>query len=253
MSNKSLLLIDLGNSSLKWARSRDGEFSSVHSASYRATTVTTIAQEQWRGEPDPERVMVSSVASAAVEESLRQWLLEQWDCKPIFVKATSYALGVTNAYSTPSDLGVDRWLTLLAVHQQLSGSVCVVDCGTAITIDLITADGMHLGGMILPGFGMMQEMLLEQTAIAPVAIVESTDWLATDTAGAVAIGGVSAVVALVDCVLEQAQQRLHQLPQLILTGTDAGRLEEGLLHSGRVESDLVLHGLELLASSLENG
>jgi type III pantothenate kinase len=176
-------------------------------------------------------------------------LLQKWDCEPEFVQATASALGVTNAYSNPSELGVDRWLTLLAVHHNTSSPVCVVDCGSAITIDLITSDGLHLGGMILPGFGMMRQSLLEQTAIPPVATVDPPDWLASDTAGAIAVGGVSAVAALVERILEQSQQQLQGLPELVLTGADAAGLQGRIINPGRVEPDLVIQGLALLANS----
>jgi type III pantothenate kinase len=242
-------LIDLGNSSMKWAWSSGGELTPVQSAQHRDASVTTVAQEYWQDRSRPERIVVASVASPETKESLRDWLLQQWRCEPTFVQATAQELGVTNAYSNPSELGVDRWLTLLAVHHQISAPVCVVDCGTAITIDLITADGVHLGGMILPGFGMMRQSLLEQTAIPPVDTVEPSDWLASDTAGAVAVGGVSAVAALVDRVLEQSQQRLEVTPELVLTGSDTGSIQGRLRSPGRIEPDLVIQGLALLANS----
>jgi pantothenate kinase type III len=103
--------------------------------------------------------------------------------------------------------------------------------------------------MILPGFGMMRQSLLKQTAIPPVDAIEPPDWLASDTAGAIAAGGVSAVAALVERVQEQAQQRLQRLPELVLTGTDAASIQERLMSSGRVEPDLVIQGLALLANS----
>jgi type III pantothenate kinase len=244
-----ILLIDLGNSSLKWAWSNAGELTPVQSVPHLATTVDSIAKEWWQGEPEPGRVVVSSVARPEVRESLRTWLQQQWGCEPAFIQASAKAHGVTNAYSKPSELGVDRWLALLAVHHRFSAPVCVVDCGTAITIDLVAADGIHIGGMIIPGFGMMRDALFEQTAISPPDVVELPDWLANDTAGAIAIGGVSAVAALVDRILEQSQQRLRVLPELVLTGGDAGRIQGHLLHPGKCEPDLVIQGLALLANS----
>ncbi len=246
--SSSILLIDLGNSSLKWAWSNAGELTPVQSVSHLATTVDSIAQEWWQGEPQPGRVVVSSVARPEVRENLRTWLQQQWGCEPVFVQASAEAHGVTNSYVKPSELGVDRWLALLAVHSRFSTPVCIVDCGTAITIDLVAADGTHIGGMILPGFGMMRDALFEQTAIAPIDAVELPDWLANDTAGAVAIGGVSAVAALVDRILEQSQQRLRVLPELVLTGGDAGHIQGYLQHPGKLEPDLVIQGLALLAN-----
>ena len=101
----------------------------------------------------------------------------------------------------------------------------------------------------MPGFGMMRESLLEQTAIPPVDTIEPSDWLASDTAGAIALGGVSAVAALVDRILEQSQQRLEVTPELVLTGADAGSIQGRLLSPARVEPDLVIQGLALLANS----
>ena len=102
MSNSApILLIDMGNSSLKWAWFGGDELTSVQSVQHRATSVTTVAQEWWQDGPRPARIVVASVVGPEVEESLHAWLLRQWSCEPTFIQATAQAMGVTNAYSSP--------------------------------------------------------------------------------------------------------------------------------------------------------
>ena len=87
-------------------------------------------------------------------------MLERWDLQPEYIRVTKRACGVTNAYDVAADLGVDRWAALVGAHQGSSGPVCIVDCGTAITIDALSPAGEHLGGLIMPGITMLAELLV---------------------------------------------------------------------------------------------
>jgi len=159
---------------------------------------------------------------------------------------------VVNAYSHPDRLGVDRWLTLIAVHRQIDAPACIVDCGTAVTLDGLDATGRHLGGLILPGLEMMRDALLRNTQIDAPASVDWAGVLARDTAGAVAAGGLFACAGLVELVARRIAQDCGRVPQIVLTGGDGAKLQAVLETGARYEPDLVLQGLAQLAGDMES-
>jgi type III pantothenate kinase len=246
------LLIDLGNSSLKWAWLEAGRLSSIERAPYSdGDGGANLPAEQWREQGKPDRVLISAVAAATVVETVRNWLFEHWDLEPEMLKAEARALGVTSGYDNPGQLGVDRWIALIAAHHSVAGPACIVDCGTAVTIDVIARDGRHQGGLILPGIGLMREALRRETAI-PWDENESgavDQLLAADTGSAIAAGGVNAVAALVEKVLEQSAEKLGERPMLLLTGGDSERLQSVLREPATREPDLVMKGMALVADA----
>jgi type III pantothenate kinase len=246
--NGKVLLVDLGNTSLKWTWLGEEGSGSTRAVAYAESGVTQAADRQWSGLEKPAEMYISSVAVADVEAGLRNWVERQWELEPVFVRAAASALGVVSAYERPGQLGVDRWLALIAVHNQVPERDClVVDCGTAITIDEITGEGEHLGGIILPGFGLMQDALRTQTAIPwPEMTGEAPSLPATSTGDAIAGGGVHAVAALVEKMARQMEVRSGEAPTLVLAGSDAGYLQR-LLPAAELNPDLVMQGLALLA------
>jgi len=240
-------MIDIGNTNLKWAWLRDGKVSGIQSSSHGQKDTTLLAENCWGQAQAAERVVMANVASRLLGKGIMEWISESWGVDVELVHTTATAFGVTNAYAIPEHLGVDRWLTLLAVHNETPAPVCVVDCGTAITIDVMDNHGHHLGGLILPGFDLMREALLDQTHIPRVGRIESTDILGTDTAGAVSSASVHAAAALVDRVMENISHRSGQRPALVLTGSDATRLKSVLAIPCDVSLDLVMKGLSLFA------
>lgn len=244
------LLIDLGNSSLKWAWLEAGSLSSIERAAYTdGEEGPNPPVEQWRAQRKPGRVLISAVAAATVVETVRNWIFEHWDLEPEILKAEASALGVTSGYDNPGQLGVDRWIALIAANHSVAGPACIVDCGTAVTIDVIARDGRHLGGLILPGIGLMREALRRETAIPWVESGAVDRLLAADTGSAIAAGGVNAVAALVEKVLEQSAEKLGERPALLLTGGDSEWLQSVLREPATREPDLVMKGMALVADA----
>ena len=242
------LLIDIGNTNLKWAWLSDNRRSPTRSISYRDRSMPALAQALWCDEPPPDRVLVASVAGAQSADALGTWVRDAWKVQPNFIASPDSALGVTNAYRDPAQLGVDRWLTLIAVFDKKLAPACIVDCGTAITLDVIDRAGQHLGGLILPGFEMMRDALLQRTHIPRQQNEYAvTDIFGRDTASAVAAGSVHAVAALIEKVLQETNRRIGEQPALVLTGSDANRLQAVLSEPGTLLPDLVMSGLALLA------
>jgi len=170
LSDEAVLLVDLGNTRLKWAVLRDGRLGQVTAVPHAADGSDAPALTAWEQLAVPLRVLVGSVAGPECDRALTAHSRRLWNLEPRFVRARAEALGVTNGYDSPEKLGVDRWLALLAAHADGRGAACVVDCGTAVTIDVLDDAGRHRGGLIVPGLQLMGECLRTRTRIPPFAM-----------------------------------------------------------------------------------
>ena len=243
-----MLLLDVGNTSVKWAVRENREMGPAGCFQHQNEDFNVLAQAAWASLPAPEKIMVSNVAGRDIGDSLTGWVRNHWGLTPVFVRVTDKALGVTNAYAKPVDLGVDRWMALLGAHSSSSGALCIVDCGTALTLDFLGADGVHRGGLILPGVGMMERMLLENTAGIKLSNnPEFATPFAGGTAEAVHGGAIYMVSAAIDRIVADMGVKYGTRPEVIITGGDAGQLQSLLSCSPRHEPALVLKGLAIFA------
>lgn len=149
------LLVDIGNSRIKWAFLRGGELGPVEAAARRGQEDDALWATLWAGTGTPSAVYVASVSGTSTEESLKQWCSQRWALSPRFIRSNEVCCGLHNGYDRPELLGVDRWLAMIGARQLVSGPLCVADFGTAITVDAVSADGTHLGGWIAPGLTLM--------------------------------------------------------------------------------------------------
>lgn len=244
---KTALLVDLGNTRLKWALLGREGLAPAHAAPYGPPGIAEAARVAWKGLARPDRILVGSVAGPDRDAELRAVARELWASEPDFAKAQAQAAGVTSGYDSPGQLGVDRWLALVAVHADRRGATCVVDCGTAVTIDLIDGSGLHRGGLILPGLRLMQECLLARTRIPPFPVLPAQVDLGRETAAAVANGALLAVVGAVRETLVRAARTLGRPPRLVIAGGDARALAAALEGTAELRPDLVLEGLVVIA------
>jgi len=248
-ADSNMLLVDIGNTNLKWAWLRAGRCSPVEAAPYNQNDITACVSQYWGDLEQPDHLLIASVAGQQIAQSLTHWSQQQWSLEPEFLVSQASAWGVKNGYREPQRLGVDRWLTLVALRQQERGAVCVVDCGTAITIDVMDAQGCHLGGLILPGFVMMRESLLGRTQLPQLSGSNYGGLLALDTADAISAGGIQATAALIERVVVETAEKLAGLPRVVLTGSDAPRLVNALKVEFEIDRELVMRGLEVIAQS----
>ncbi len=243
-----VLLIDIGNTNLKWAWS--SALCSIHSAPHLESDTRQLIGACWQNIPRPERVLISNVAGKEKQRVVSQWMEDYWQLAPEFVGSTATAVGVTNGYRDPSQLGVDRWLTLLAVKSKYERTVCVVDCGTAITIDVIDQTGRHWGGLILPGLRLMREAIFEKTHIPRNEVMEEEGLWAKDSHSAIASASLHAAVALVEKVMTECERKVGYQPELVVTGRDAIIVSETLAYPSHFVPDLVMQGLHCLAEGV---
>ncbi len=243
------LLLDIGNSRIKWALAGDEGWRAGEPLARDGKAFKDVARPAWKELEAPERVIVSSVAGGDYDKSVRTWVKRRWKRDVEFLVATESCCGVVNAYRQPERLGSDRWASLLAARELFRGPVCVVDCGTAVTIDALAGDGRHLGGLIVPGLDTMVDALTRRApgVVLAEADVQEVSLLGRDTAAAVRGGTLYAVVSLLDRVYADIAAELGRSTRAVVTGGDAGRVLPLLSTSPRHEPELVLKGLAVYA------
>lgn len=246
-----LLLIDIGNSRIKWAIKHDTEFTPAAARLHRGHKLVDLLEMDFGHLAPPDRIFVSCVASSALRDSLNQWVEEHWQLRPHYLSSSPYEAGVTNAYSQPHTLGSDRWASMIAAYQRAAGAVCVVDAGTALTIDVLRHDGQHLGGLILPGFYALQSTLFMQTTLPAVTFepISMHRMLGMSTQECIGLGAQHALAALTVRLFSHLKQDLGGAPPCYLTGGDALVLAAILPVPTQHFPHLVLEGLAVLATT----
>lgn len=244
------LLVDIGNSRVKWAMLEDGRLGAQQAAAYQGWSEQDWRRELFAGGP-VEAVIAASVSSgpASVLDAATRLAIGQgaW-----FVETAREAAGVRNAYREPRLLGVDRWLAVIAAHAMHDGPCCVADVGTAATFDAVTADGQHLGGFIIPGPDLMVHSLHRETADLASHTAASgaagDALLADNTRDAIGRGCRLAVAAMIDRGVSDVAARVGAQPALLLTGGGAPAVMPLLRTVAEPVPDLILRGLARLAA-----
>ena len=245
----SFLAIDIGNTRLKWAlyaQPQPGSTPLAMGAQF-LETIDQLADTDWARLPAPARMLGCVVAGEAVRRRVEEQL-ELWDLEPRWVVSAADGGGVRNGYDHPHRLGADRWVALVGarVRMQAQGALrplLVVMVGTAVTIDAIDLEGRFLGGLIIPGFGLMQRALEMGTAGLKVPTGESVAF-PTNTSDALMSGGMQAIAGAV----ERQFRRLQTVcggaePLLLMTGGAAVKLAPALDLPHAVVDTLIFDGL----------
>jgi type III pantothenate kinase len=239
------LLLDLGNSRCKWAL-LGPKFQSggaiEYGADFRAELETAL-----RRITRPEQVFAVSVAGSQRQEQLCEWLETRWKIPLIQISATKQQCGVKNLYEEPGRLGADRWAALIAAHGRNTGTVCIVDCGTAVTIDALDATGVYRGGVILPGLALQRQALVQGTQQIGLSSGQPGHCLARTTADGVASGTLYGLVGAIDRILDEQAATLGIEPAVLITGGDAAAVRALLRHVSTHVPDLVLEGVARIA------
>lgn len=243
------LLVDIGNSRVKWAHIQGGALTDRGETAYLRGAVLEVFNNHWLKFEAPQRVFVSSVAGPAVSETLSLWAAQYWACPVVFITAEAHAFGVTSAYEAAEQLGADRWASLIAAYRNFKPPVCVVDCGTAITIDVLAARGKHLGGLIVPGLTLMRRSLSDHTGGIREVVSGNVSLLARNTRDGVTAGTLYAAVAVIDRVVSDVEAELQAHVSCVLSGGDARSLAPLLARHVVCEPDLVLQGLAVMAEA----
>jgi len=249
------LLIDVGNSRIKWALADAHRLVERGSIEHRDRTDEAIAALAEVAAKPADAIYLASVMADAFNDRLAAALGGAGkSVQRVSVAADRH--GIRIAYADPASLGVDRWLAMIAAWSRASGAACVVSAGTAVTCDAIDVTGRHLGGFIWPGPRMAAEALASRTdriGETPVAgrAPSGLRVLGTSTAEAVGHGSRFAIAAAIDRAVRIVATGTGSEPALLVTGGDAAALVAWLESRATVEPDLVLEGLRIVATAVE--
>ena len=240
-----ILELDIGNTRVKW-RYVDNLGAIIASGALSQMREDGRAENWWEKIEQlahrPTRVRVGSVAGKESNQYIRDACQKSFQCEAAFAVSSHWCAGVQNGYHTPEKLGVDRWLAVLAAFNRFHTAVCIIDAGSAITVDYVDGAGQHHGGVIAPGLSMMAASLLRGTAGVRFDAMQAQAVLALgkNTQEAVYGGVMMAAVGLI-------QQALNAVPAsqfVVLTGGDAEVLKPHLAVNTVLATDLVLEGLQ---------
>lgn len=224
------LFVDVGNSRVKYAAA-DGAMTAIVHEGDPPRALATMLKDVAR----PDEIIVVDVTGAAAG-ALRGHAVREFT-------ASAAGCGVTNAYPEPARLGADRWAALIGARARHRGAVCVVDAGSAITVDAMTSDGVHLGGWIAPGLALAVAALAQGTRFARSPCEgRVADGFATDTADAIRAGVRHAAFGFVERACRTAAQAIGGPAQLVFCGGDAATLAAEF-PDAILDEPLVLHGL----------
>lgn len=238
------LLVDVGNTRLKWAL-WDGALQTGEPLPHGGDPWAVFAVQRW---PAVQEVWLSAVPRLG--EAARWQAVVQASCgiAPQLPRSRAEWRGLRNVYPQPERLGIDRWLAMVAVWSQQRGPFAVLSAGTALTFDRVDREGRHLGGIIAPGYGSALASLLQVTATAtPAAVPADPRGLGTSSETAIRQGALFAALGAVEHCLRAPGADPDEL--LVLTGGDAAKLLPQLPGVWQRRPQLVLEGLLALSAA----
>lgn len=237
------ILVDLGNSRLKYALVVDGHIERAWAVNHGDGDWRGILARGLAEVAPPARVRLASVAHEMVAQATLATLAETWPGVAIErITTESHGAALNTRYAEPARLGVDRFLTAL-VAARTGRDVLVVGCGTALTADFVDADGVHRGGWIAPGPETMRAAVLARTARVHWLRQGQVEDFATSTENALESGAWHATAGFTERALRVAQAQCSGTPTLWLHGGGADTLASLLTVPSEQQHDLVFRGM----------
>lgn len=245
----SFLAIDIGNTRLKWAVYEDDASPGDHPQQHGAVfleNIDRLADEDWQELPPPTRILGSNVAGDAVRRRVEEQM-EHWDLSARWVVPDLETAGVRNGYDHPTRLGADRWVAVIGAHAHakkrgFDGPVLVVMIGTAVTVEALSASAEFLGGLILPGHGIMLRALEGGTAGLRVPTGEVRDF-PTNTSDALTTGGTFAITGAIERMFRLLTAREGREPLVLITGGAGWKVAPALDVPHELVEGLIFDGL----------
>ncbi|MBA4262501.1 MAG: type III pantothenate kinase [Comamonadaceae bacterium] len=253
----TFLALDVGNTRLKWAlydAPRVGAGLLAQGAQF-LENIDKLADGDWHGLPSPSSVVGCIVAGDAVKRRVEEQL-DIWDVSPQWVVSSSGEAGLSNGYDHPARLGSDRWVAMIGARQRLLAQgparpCVVVMVGTAVTVEAIDSEGRFLGGIILPGHGIMLRALESGTAGLHVPTGEVRDF-PTNTSDALTSGGTFAIAGAVQRMVENLQRHCGVAPAVFMTGGAGWKMAPSMSTPCELVDSLIFDGLlEIARKRLE--
>ena len=240
--------MDVGNSRIKWGVLADGTVRRTGHISQERIRDKGLQVLTTKIPRRVDEVFVSNVAGTTFATRLSGVVGAHCDCDVRFARTEREGWGISNSYTQPRRMGVDRWVAMVGAWAEVQAACLVVDAGTAITIDAIDGEGSHLGGQIIAGVATMANALASATSEIPTVNPApgrggaDLGMFAKNTAAAVREGAQNAVVGAVDRAIRTLQSSAYE-PVVVLTGGDASRILNALCETPLHRPHLVLQGL----------
>ncbi len=247
------LLVDMGNTRIKWACFDGERLTGLRAAAHARWRAADYARQLFGTRAAPDSMLVSSVAGARLDRMLAA-AARRAGVAVRFVTVPRRAAGVTVGYREPWRLGVDRFVAAVGARHLFNRiATCVVGIGTAMTIDLLGADGVHRGGMIIPAPALMVDTLLRNThgirRRARGGTLGGSGLFGRSTRAAIVQGSLHAAAAIIDRAVEEARTLMGRKPLVVLTGGQADAVRPLVRSRSVAVPDLVLTGLAVLSRS----
>lgn len=257
----SFLAIDIGNTRLKWAlyaSPQPGAAVLAQGAEF-LENVEQLADKKWQHLSQPHSILGCSVAGDAIRHRVEEQLFELWEMVPGWVVSSAQAAGITNGYDHPGRLGADRFVAMVGARRHIlargpARPALVVMIGTAVTVDALDEKGHFLGGLILPGHGIMLRALEGGTAGLRVPTGEVREF-PTNTSDALTSGGTYAITGAIERMYRHLSQhcaaRCDLPPVTLMTGGAAWKVAPAMDVAHELVDTLIFDGmLELQAHRL---
>jgi type III pantothenate kinase len=254
----TFLAIDVGNTRLKWAlygAPRPGAALLAHGAQF-LENIEKLADGDWGRLPAPKSMLGCIVAGDAIKRSVQEQM-EIWDVDAQWVVSSSEEAGLVNGYDHPTRLGADRWVAMIgarhhmlaqsSVHASAPRPMVVAIIGTAGTVAALDAGGRFLGGLILPGHGIMLRALESGTAGLHVPTGEVREF-PTNTSDALTSGGTYAIAGAIESMVQHVRRHCGAEPMCVMTGGAGWKMAPSMPAAFELVDNLIFDGLLEIAA-----
>lgn len=252
----TLLAIDVGNTRLKWTlydRPAPGARVLAHGVEF-LEQIERLGESTWAQLPEPDSMLGCIVAGQAVKHRVQEQM-EPWALEPRWVVASEAEAGLSNGYDYPARLGADRWVAMIgARHHMLQRGaarpILLVMVGTAVTVEAIDQHGRFLGGLILPGHGIMLRSLESGTAGLHVPTGDVCDF-PTNTSDALTSGGTYAIAGACERMFQHLFKRCAAEPLCLMTGGAGWKMLPSMTRPFELVESMIFDGLLVVAQERE--
>ena len=250
----SFLAIDVGNTRLKWmlyARAATGAAVLAQGVEF-LEQIERLSEGAWAHLPEPAHMLGCIVAGDAIRHRVQEQM-EMWRMEPRWVSASEQEAGLVNGYDHPARLGADRWVAMIGARRHMlqrgpARPIVLVMVGTAVTVEAIDPQGRFLGGLILPGHGIMLRALESGTAGLHVPTGNVTAF-PTNTSDALTSGGTYAIAGACERMCQHLQQRCGAEPLCLMTGGAGWKMLPAMARPFELIDTMIFDGLLAIAEA----
>lgn len=258
-----IVLVDIGNTRIKWAVFDYNDIiytdSKVHSDISNINTESKFFSKiinSWQ-EFNPKRILIASVLSSDINNVLNAEIDNILSIEPEYITVNKSFKKLKNGYTKYQQLGVDRWLNLIGAYNSYNilenkQAFCVIDCGSALTVDAVDNTAKHIGGFIVPGLNMLEKSLLSKTSLIKNNIDKAKKlakprknnyFLANNTAHGVAGGINYLIMSYLDRIIDDLSSILGDDYKIFITGGDADKIHMMLTNINNNKNIILEHNL----------